>query len=359
MPVKQYDSSIHLASQQLNRNRVGWHLLFWVVYFVFHGTLWGSFDNNYVDEFIIAAWQLPVKMVATYFLLYYLLPKHLLLKHYNSFIVVFLLSAFLFAILQRMVIYFFIYPAYFPDKLSESVLLDIPITLYGLVNIYSVAAVAASIKLLKQWYYSEKVAQQLAQEKLEAELKFLKSQIHPHFLFNTLNNLYALTLKKSDTAPEIVLKLSDLLDYMLYEANVKRISLGKELKLIENYIALEKLRYGERLKIQFQKTGPTNGKQIAPMLILPFVENAFKHGISGELNKVTVSMQLETDENYINFNIENSKDPIQSKDEGGYTEGIGLKNVKRRLELLYPQNHQLVIKDHGHRFYVNLKISTQ
>ena len=143
----------------------------------------------------------------------------------------------------------------------------------------------SSVKILRHWYKTEQHTRNLEREKLEAELKFLKAQIHPHFLFNTLNNLYSLTLKKSDYAPEVVLKLSGLVNYMLYYTKEQAVPLAKEIESIHNYIALEKIRYGKELEIAFDVSGNIGSSMISPMLLLPFIENSFKHGVSDEIKE--------------------------------------------------------------------------
>jgi LytS/YehU family sensor histidine kinase len=195
----------------------------------------------------------------------------------------------------------------------------------------------------------------LEKEKLEAELKFLKSQIHPHFLFNTLNNLYALTLKKSDKAPEMVIQLSNLLEYTLYSGKETEVGLNEELKQIRGYIDLEKLRFGDRLKITTDIEGNVDRLMIAPLLLLPFVENSFKHGASTDLKTPFIDINVIVKDNLLRFSIRNSKGNESEKSEG-YKEGIGLKNVKRRLELLYPRKHSLEIVEEHDTFSVGLTV---
>ena len=215
---------------------------------------------------------------------------------------------------------------------------------------------AAFIKLLIQWYNSKQQNQLLAQENLETELKFLKSQIHPHFLFNTLNNLYALTLKKSDKAPETVLRLSELLDFMLYDCNASKINLDKELHIVKSYIDLEELRYNDSVYIQFDITGETTKIEIAPLLILPFVENCFKHGISEQTDKSWIKISLDVNDNLLTLLAENSRSNKSQEENNGYKEGIGIENVRRRLQLLYPGKHKLEIKKDNHIHSVKLEL---
>jgi LytS/YehU family sensor histidine kinase len=217
-------------------------------------------------------------------------------------------------------------------------------------NIYVIVAIASSIKLFKQWYLDQQRHKELIQEKLETELNFLKSQIHPHFLFNLLNNLYSLTLKKSDKAPEVILKLSSLLDYMLYQSTTKYVSVEKEITLLKDYIELEKLRYGSRLKILFSIEGGYAGTYIAPMLLFPFVENAFKHGAANEPGDTWIEIELSINSSKLVFSTKNQNN---NKSATG-KKGIGLKNVKRQLELLYENRFDLQIEDNSDIYFTKL-----
>lgn len=196
----------------------------------------------------------------------------------------------------------------------------------------------------------------LAQENANAELQILKAQIHPHFLFNTLNNIYSFTLNKSPKAGEMVLQLSDMIKYMINDCEEEFVSLNKELKMMSDYIELEKVRYGSRLDIQLEITGDYNTKIIAPLLMIPFVENSFKHGTSKMLRDPWIKLFIQADENLLHFSLANSKPADEIVNGKG---GIGLNNVKKRLELLYPSNHLLTIESTVNTFTVNMQIPLQ
>ncbi len=213
----------------------------------------------------------------------------------------------------------------------------------------------AAILIFKKWYLDELKNKKLAEEKMKAELNFLKAQVHPHFLFNTLNNLYALTLIKSDKTPDIVLKLSDLLDYMIYKSNDEFVPLAKELEIVESYIELEKMRYNERLDLTYNVIGETNGHEIAPLILLPFIENCFKHGASKDRVKPVVKIELNIESEYLHLKALNSV-PLEKNKADNDKEGIGLNNVKRRLELIYPRKHELKIRSEDKIFSIDLKI---
>ncbi len=213
-------------------------------------------------------------------------------------------------------------------------------------------------KVTKDWLLHQQEKADLTNQTLQSELRFLKSQINPHFFFNTLNNLYALTLKKSDLAPEIVLRLSEMMRYMLYESNEKQVSLDKEIKCVTNYLELEKLRQGHKFNINFNIDGEVKNQKIAPLMFIPFLENSFKHGLNNQIKSGFVNIDMQLKNEWVAMEIENSKPPTYAvKKNGKKSGGIGLENVKRRLKLLYPQKHQLNITDNPNSFKVSLNIT--
>lgn len=337
----------------LYQNRVLQHILFWVAHLVFYATLYGSFEENYGQTFLEEFIYLPVKIIFTYFMMYYLLPRYLLGGKYAAFFILLLISSFAAGIVQRYLAFNFDYPIYYPEALKDR-FFYLPKIVKMFVAIYPAAFTAVAIKLLKYWYANQHAQQVLTQEKLQAELNFLKTQIHPHFLFNTLNNLYALTLKKSDLAPEMVLKLSELINYMLYECKGDEVLLSKEVKFLRNYVDIEKMRYGDKLEVDIRVTGETDTHTIAPLIILPFVENCFKHGASEELEHSWVKVAIERDNERLVIKVENNK---VSGNGHAKSEGIGIHNVKRRLDLLYPGRYDLKIINGEETFLVILSIN--
>lgn len=314
------------------------------------------------NTFLYCLFTLPVMISAVYFNIYFLLPKFLLTKRYKIFFILLFVSSISFTLILRLDSYFVIVPTLYSKEFLNRYytvgFFRLSYLISHFVSIYMVVVGAAFIKLLIQWYNSKQQNQLLARENLETELKFLKSQIHPHFLFNTLNNLYALTLKKSDKAPETVLKLSELLDFMLYDCNASKIYLDKELQLVKSYIDLEKLRYNDDLAIRFEVAGETSKTEIAPLLILPFIENCFKHGISEQTDGSWIKISLVVQNNSITLVAENSRSAKPQGNNNGYKEGIGIENVRRRLQLLYPGKHKLEITkaDHIHCVKLELKV---
>lgn len=345
-----------LQKYQSTPQRLAWHTLFWVSYASAYIFIYGSFNDSYLSEFQWMMTSLPMKMAVVYFTLYFIIPRFFLEKKYIAATLISLGSLFLVSVLQRVVDFQVYYPIFNTRGLSEE-FFYLPKIFKIALGIYPVVALASFIKITKHFYNEESKSKEYQQQKLEAELNFLKGQVHPHFLFNTLNNLYALTLKKSDASPEVVLKLSELLSFMLYETNSPTVSVSKELNLIENYISLEKIRYDERLTTSYEVDGDIATGQIPPMLLLPFVENAFKHGTSDSLDNVWVEIKVSVRNNQLSLSVMNSNG-VESNEsqEFEYQKGIGLKNVKRRLNLLYGEHYELNISDTEEMYSVQLTL---
>jgi len=195
--------------------------------------------------------------------------------------------------------------------------------------------------------------EQLKTQKLEAELRFLKAQVNPHFLFNTLNNIYSLSVTKSDSAPDMILKLSDMMSFMLYDCQGESVDLSQEIDYLQNYLALQQLKKSGQLNVSLEIQGDPNGIRLTPMLFIPFFENAFKHGNIDDVQNgyLTSSFQIENDK--IEFKITNSlSSKVREYEQGG----VGLANVRKRMELLYPNAHELTMKNTGSEFIVDFTI---
>ena len=326
------------------RYRVWWHILFWIVWYFFYAI---TYSTGVIDkiQFLNNFYLLPVRIAGTYVLIYWILPNFLFKKKHFLFSIIAIIHAIIFGLSIWLVLYI----------ASGFQALDSLPFIRPLVLNYQIPATAAAIYMFKRWYMIQQYSLNLEKEKLEAELNFLKSQIHPHFLFNTLNNLYALTLKKSVKAPEMVIQLSNLLEYTLYSGKQSEVGLDEELRQLRGYIDLEKLRFGKRLKIITEFTEDVDGKMIAPLLLLPFLENSFKHGASNDLKSPFINLAVNVKNNQLLFSLSNSYRSESGKFEG-YQERIGLKNVKRRLDLLYPNKHSLEIVQKHDIFDVNLTL---
>jgi len=228
---------------------------------------------------------------------------------------------------------------------------------FHFINLVIVTALSSLVRIPLEWLKIQSEKNELVAKNMETELQSLKNQINPHFLFNTLNNLYALTLKKSDLAPQIVLKLSDMMRYMLYECNESEVYLEKEFQYIENYIEIEKIRHASESQISLHFDPTLYTKKLAPLLLIPFVENSFKHGLQASLEKSYIDIQANWINGFLEFKVTNSKPPsmpgIGLAPKSG---GVGLANVKKRLNLIYPEQFKLVINDQPDYFSVSLKI---
>jgi LytS/YehU family sensor histidine kinase len=190
-------------------------------------------------------------------------------------------------------------------------------------------------------------------EKMNAELSYLKAQINPHFLFNTLNSIYSLAIMKSDETPTAVVKLSGMMRYVLSEATTDFVSLEKEIIYIKNYIDLQKIRFGESISLEFSINGTTNGKKIAPLILISFIENAFKHGINAEEDSVIrIKINITAEELFLN--VFNKKVAVHISEEN--KSGLGVENTRNRLELLYSKRHKLSIYDAEEQYLVELSI---
>lgn len=330
--------------------RILTHLLFWGTVLLFYTYFYGHTYNDYYTTFLFVCLLLPITIATTYFVNYYLIPRYLLKKNYKFF-VLYAIYSLIFSAYFELIIVFLAYVIFADLNVSKMNPLTKDI-FFLMVGLYFVVFFAVAVKMLKNWYEIQKNNQQLAKEMLEAalklteaELKVLKGQIHPHFLFNTLNNLYGLTLAKSDIAPRVVLLVSNLLDYLLYQCNTPQVNLKNEIDHISDYLELEKIRYGAHIQVKFAAHSKVTDQKIAPMLLLPFVENSFKHGVIHAVKDGFIDIKLRVTGNELYFTVKNSKIASNGSLDDCSSQGIGLQNVKKRLELIYGKHHRLVIED--------------
>lgn len=280
-----------------------------------------------------------------YFLPRYLLPGRYL--RYASLVVLSILGYLLVQACYDFILYGFVIAPTLNRNWIETLSYNFFSTLWYL-------GLMVPLKLSIDWYGQQRLLQQTVVEKLQAEVNFLRAQVNPHFLFNCLNSLYALTLKKSDLAPDMVLKLSDMMEYMLYDSDEGRVPLDKEIGYLQNYIELEKIRCGDQPDIALAITGPLNGQEIAPLLLLPLVENAFKHGVSQRTGPAWLRGTLTLEYSSLSMTIENSKPASSPARKNG---GIGLVNLRKRLELLYPGRYALHTDEQLETYRADLYIS--
>ncbi len=254
--------------------------------------------------------------------------------------------------------YEFVTTEVFPEsERSEDSIFDFNYITAAFIGEIYVIGFTTAIKITIDYVKNLRKTEALEKQGLKNELSLLKSQLQPHFFFNTLNNLYSLTLEKSDQAPETVVKLSEFMSYVIYQGNKKKVSLIDEIKYIQNYIDLERLRFGDRVQVDFSLLGSIEDYKIPPLLLLQFVENAFKHGTDYELGEVLLHMELEVKDSWLYFKTKNRKN--SNKIEELEKEGIGHKNARRRLGLLFDDDYEFIIKEDETNYAITLKIPVE
>ena len=333
--------SLQTGIEKLLQYRLTWHIGFWVGYIFFDSL--GASVNIFKATFL----QYYVFRVLSFMLYAYLLtlvvyPAFIKRSKYFSYIIIGLVLAVLVSKFQVFIYTYFKLENYQMLKLIQ--MLPFMVFFFALITF---------LKLGKDYYFNQQLLAKEKQRRIELELEFLKSQISPHFLFNTMNNLYGLSVTKSDLLPPLMLKLSDLLRYSLYETNQTFVPLSEEINYIKNYIELEKIRIGERLEVstKFDEASISNIK-IAPIVLIVFVENAFKHSRTVLNEKIKIDFDLHMENDWIVFTSVNNFYQ-QEKDRHS---GIGLENVKKRLDLLYPEKFVLDIFTRDNVFFVHLTI---
>ncbi len=297
---------------------------------------------DYLPEMINALWIIAV-------LIYVLIPRFLYKGKYFRFFLFYALSIFGGIIIMEAIIEgdgglgdaftWFAIEHEGPDLLANS----------GLI---------ALLKLAMDYRKRQTRLVQLEKEHAESEVKFLKSQLNPHVLFNNLNNIYSFALHRSERTPEMILKLADIMRYMLYESNQELVELDQELEYVKSYIELQKIQLEGRAEIIFEVEGETTDLRIAPMMLISFIENCFKHSSESKTDGLRIIIRIEVHNHTLNLYTENSFEKKESKDALDIG-GIGLNNVKRRLDLIYPDRHDLIIKELSQLYIVNLSLELE
>jgi len=324
----------------------------------FNGLNEDGFFKYYEMVIIRSAFYLLCQLAFFYIVIYFLMPVFFWKKKYVLFIFMCLISITAVSFF-RYAIFLYIYNPIMKElglqvnSVAEILRFSIILNFDGPAFL-SFALI--SLKFLKDWQQKQTDNFNLQKENSNAELSLLKAQIHPHFLFNTLNNIYSFTLNKSPQAKNIVKKLEDMLHYMIEECEQPLVPVKNEIKIIQDYFDLERIRYGNSLNMQLEITGDYNNKTIAPLLMIPFIENSFKHGTSKMLRDPWIKLFIQADESVLHFTLSNNKPGDEIVNGKG---GIGLNNVKKRLELLYPANHLLVIESTTNTFTVNMRVPLQ
>lgn len=341
------------------QSRIASHAAFWLVTLIllaYHSSLFGTdFKVNLVELSVM----LPMQMIAAYVLIYVQIPYLLYQKRWFTFTISLQVLAYILAVLARLAIINIAEPLTQHDGYNESLgeVLSDPLYLLKVYipSVYTPAVLFLTIKMLKDRFQQENRLISLEKEKSIAELNFLKAQMNPHFLFNTLNNIYALAKNKSDETPEMILRLSDILDYTIYECNEATVPIYKEWQLIENYVDLQAVRHSDKLMISIDQDIDDEAMPVAPLILISFVENAFKHSLRHLQDLANIKIFLKLKAGILTFSVFNTCSAIIKK-KGRNKKGIGVKNVKQQLALQYPNQHQLQIIPQPDSYQVTLTI---
>ncbi|RLD80165.1 MAG: hypothetical protein DRJ10_07790 [Bacteroidetes bacterium] len=342
---------------RLINNRILQHLLFWG-FFLFLETL-HIYDKTSEVSMLSVLLSVISKFSSAIILIYLnllIFIPYLLEKNKTLFYIITIVSSY-FIVVYSVYGFHLLFSlerfTFIEDHIERPKLLAM---LFGLT--FLLTTLSSLVHFAKRWIKLKDVELDFKEEqrqRLEAELKTLKAQINPHFLFNSLNNIYSLSLDKSDLAPEMILKLSDLMSYIIYDAREEFVPLKKELGFIENHIDLERIRINNRVNVKFENDESLLRYNIAPLLFTPFIENAFKYVSTPENQKAFINIKLSENQYELHFFIENSAEEELATFEHN-NHGIGIENVKKRLELIYPNKHKLDIEHSSTKFSINLKI---
>ena len=344
-----------MSSPSYRRRVVLLHVSFWCVYMsFFFYTMISRRGPDTVDwsrVLTIAAIQIVFASISSYINYFFFLPRFL--KHRNgwmyllAFAVPFALLMFLRVNVER----------YWLDGFTgkEDYLYSTRFVVYVITTNLFIVTFVGMLRFAVEWLEFEARKKEVENEKLTAELNFLKAQINPHFLFNTLNNLYYLAYSKSENTTEVIAKLSQMMRYMIYDSNHPKVLLSKEIEYMQSYISLERLRLNNQIPITFDISGNTENVRITPLIFITFLENAFKRGVSNSNPKAWVKLSIQLQGKECHYIVENSR-TTEHKDNGEKS-GIGLQNVKRRLELSYPDQYKLEMSESPTSYIVKLNLT--
>jgi two-component system sensor histidine kinase AlgZ len=346
-----YDDFIFSSRYRMWRHVVYWsvHLNIWSCFWLIMG---GSNNFSYGRLLFHQFLWLPVFIVYSYPLVYWAVP-HVLLK---GKVVLFFFLILSWGAAGLYFCYAFTIYAFVPlqEAAGFEVISSGGLQAHRYLCMTTSAASPVIIKFFKLWTIKQREWVQAQQEKITAEVQLLKAQVHPHFLFNTLNNIYSFSMDNSPKTSGMILKLSSLLSYMLYDCKAEEVRLEKEIEIMKNYIDLEKERYGNKVEISWSVEGDSKDKFISPLLMLPFLENAFKHGLSEQIEKPWLSVDISVKSDILRCKIANCKNELVSHSNNG--NGIGINNVKKRLAFMYPGNYELKMHDEQNFFIVSLLV---
>jgi len=329
------------------------HILFWALIYLIWTYIRGSQESSYETYLIINLVQLSMYITAYYLLKRIQIPYLFDQGKFVLFVLSLITSSFL------IYLYWRVWGVLWIDEIGgykHSRFCSLSGYLSQTVQLFAPAMILFTWESYIERQKEIDRMNQLEKEKISTELKFLKAQINPHFLFNTLNNLYSNVIIKSPKAPDMVMQLSGILDYVLYKSQNKTVPLNEEVNTIENFLSLEKIRYGQRLEVEYH-AGEKLSLPVSPLILLSLVENAFKHGASGDVDSPKIKIDIREVENKIHCDVWNTKSKYTGELNDSYKKGIGLKNIKRQLNLIYPENHTLIIEEGKNTFNVMLTIN--
>ncbi len=328
------------------------HLLFWVLYMLVPELPYIFPDRKYPVWLFHYNITTEILNFINFYLIYFTLTVSAFQKHKLRFVlpylILFILIFTAFRIWSTRMVSLYI------SGMEELSPLRFATAMVELVNSLLFTSFALLMNFLIDWFVTQKIKTELIAQKQQSELALLRTQVNPHFLFNTLNNLYSLVYKKSDEAPSVVMKLSEIMRYMLYESNQEKVYLDKEITYLRSFIELQQLRLKVENFIHLEIKGNTEGKLIPPMLLIPFVENAFKHG-KKDVEPPGIRILLQVSDDSLDFEVCNYCSDVPEESKNPY-QGIGLQNVARRLQLMFPGQHELKVTPCGDRFQVKLHI---
>jgi len=358
IPGKKLNEILRVDTPKDYRVSYKYHVIFWTIYFIFNTLRWSSIHNDFEYSLKTNLIGFPIHMALAYFNIYFLMPKFIYTRKYLSFVFFMLMALVLMLLLKYNLTYYLVSPVVMPEIAPDISHLTFDYTVQTMLGEVYVISFVTAIKITVDRIRENNKLYDSEKRQLTAELRFLRSQVSPHFFFNTLNNIYSLTLEKSDKAPMVILKLSELMRYLIYSTNEPRQNLKDELDSIQNYIDLERIRFDDLLRIKVGISGNLENKKIAPMLLIPLVENCFKHGANNNIGKVDICIDARVVDDFLYFEISNTipvKGVATSLQTG--SNGIGLSNVKKRLELGYDQaDYKLDISEKDDKFHVDLKL---
>lgn len=339
------------------------HILFWVAYILFETYLEYTWINvSYPElstmehirrslggEVVLCIAKIPLSYLIIYLITLFSRNSRRLIQLSLTGVAGFVAAI----VVYRLAVFYITKPYIYLSINNDKYVFGLEQNLNALLDLLFCVMLSVTAKQYRVTQRTKELSAKIEKERLRTELKFLRAQMNPHFLFNTLNNIYALARKKSDDTAEVVMRLSKLLRFMLYESGNGRISLASEIKLLEDYINLEKIRYNSRLSVTLERQMADEEQLIVPLLLLPFVDNAFKHGASESRFNSYIHIYIKEQDGWLYFRVDNSCENCET-DTGN--SGIGLSNVKRQLELEYP-GHLLQVTNGKDKFSIELTIN--